>query len=76
MAKLKLDNGNVLRIKASRNSEGAVSIIVWDNQDKDDYHFIGTIGTDGVLRIASDLEECIANGLQYEADGGIKVERD
>jgi hypothetical protein len=76
MAKLTLDNGKTLRIKAVRNSEGAVDIIVWDGLDRDDYWFIGSVETNGILHIQSDLEECLTSGLQYEADGGIKVERE
>jgi hypothetical protein len=75
MAKLKLDNGNTLRIKAVRNSDGAVDIIVWD-EGADDHWFIGCVETDGILRVTTSLEGLIADGLQYEADGGIKVERE
>jgi hypothetical protein len=75
MAKLKLDNGTVLRIKAIKGDKGAVEIIVWDGSDLEDYWYLGTIDTDGIFRACSGLAGRIADGLQYEADGGIKVER-
>jgi hypothetical protein len=77
MAKLKLDNGNVLRIKAVKGDKGAVDIIVWDDgAHEGDYWRIGAIQTNGILRVSGSLRGNIADGLQYEAyDGGIKVER-
>jgi hypothetical protein len=77
MAKLKLDNGNTLRIKAVKGHGGEVDIIVWDDGlgEERDYWFLAALGTNGILRISNGLEGLIADGLQYEEDGGIKVER-
>jgi hypothetical protein len=79
VAKLTLDNGNELYIKAVSASD-CVGIIVANTKrglkDKDgSYFYLASVWSDGVLETHPSLEGNINPGLQYDELGAIVVDK-